>query len=111
MRIEISVYRDVDLYLCVLDTFLSPQLRNAPCKQLAIQVVTYLSDMSVLFSAEDISRTAYFEVAHSDLEAAAEFGIIHYRGKSLRRVASQNFALRGRKVRVRYPVASAHAPS
>ena len=111
MRIEIRVDRDVDFDLGILYALLSAKLRDASCEKFAVQVVSYLRDMTVLLSAEDIARTSDLEVAHRYLESAAEFGEIHYRGEAFDGVAREDLALLRGEIRVRDSVAPAHASS
>src|SRR4051812_5248828 len=66
-------------------------------------------DVAGLLVAEQVARAADLEVAHRDLEAGAELGVVAQRAQALRRLLGQGGRARVQEVRVRALARAAHA--
>ena len=67
--------------------------------------------MTVLFGAQNIAGSAYFEVAHCNFEAATQLGVLSYRFKPFERLFGQRFIASVSEKGVRGAVASSHSAS
>src|SRR3954467_1039505 len=68
-------------------------------------------DVAGLLVAEEVAGAADLEVAHRDLEAGTELGVVAERAEALRRLLGQRGRARVQEVRVRALATPAHAPA
>src|SRR4051794_11452204 len=76
-----------------------------------VQLEPERRDVAGLLVAEEVAGAADLEVAHRDLEAGAELGVVAERAEALRRLLRQRGRARVQEVRVRALATPAHAPA
>src|SRR3954470_8829985 len=74
-----------------------------------VQLEPERRDVAGLLVAEQVARAADLEVAHRDLEARAELGVVAQRAQALRRLLRQRGRARVQEVRVRALARATHA--
>src|SRR3954471_7346932 len=76
-----------------------------------VQLEAEGGDVAGLLVAEQVAGAADLEVAHGDLEAGAELGVVAQRAQALRRLLGERRRARVQEVRVRALARAAHAPA
>src|SRR3954470_7636026 len=76
-----------------------------------VQLEPERRDVAGLLVAEEVAGAADLEVAHRDLEAGTELGVVAERAEALRRLLRQRGRARVQEVRVRALATPAHAPA
>ena len=95
-----GVDRQVEHHLERLDRLLALQLADRLGHELAVEVEPHGRDVTALRAAEQVARAADLEVAHGELEAGAEVGVLADRLQALVRLLGEHAVLRVQQVRV-----------
>ena len=80
-------------------------------EQLAIEFKSDGGDVAALFRAEQISRAANFQIAHGDLETAAERGVLLHGADAFAHVGEQARVARQQQIRVGLMLVTPDAPA
>ena len=75
MGVYLHIYKAFLFALCRLFALF---LFHGFAEKLQVHIVTYRLHMAVLLCSENISRSAYFKVAHGNFKARTELRILSY---------------------------------